>query len=262
VGLVEGFGLVDLGCEGEDEALACMALNWRTREKSVRPARVLILFLFGPSPDWGNLMVLDCTITTRVSTALSLSKSATLSKDTSTFSSNIGGGSTPTLPNSGIGSGPVPKSPCSETCSDPIYALTQSESPSSSDGDESSSTSTTSKSASFGPRTTLDPNCTPKGFQITKFHPNSSGISSNHNPIEVKSKLFKNLKGLQTMGKGGEIASPIPSRNAVKILMETEEKTDDGEEAVRRRLPARLRTKVELHLLVAELLEIAIGAGG
>jgi len=39
----------------------------------------------------------------------------------------------------------------------------------------------------------------------------------------VKSKLFKNLNGVQTMGKEGEITSPIPSRNAVKTLMETEE---------------------------------------
>jgi len=34
------------------------------------------------------------------------------------------------------------------------------------------------------------------------------------------------------MGKGGEIASPIPSRNAVKNLIETEEKTGDGGETV------------------------------
>jgi len=32
------------------------------------------------------------------------------------------------------------------------------------------------------------------------------------------------------MGKGGEIASPIPSRKAVKSLIETAEKTgDDGD---------------------------------
>jgi len=30
--------------------------------------------------------------------------------------------------------------------------------------------------------------------------------------------LFKNLKGLQIIGKGGEIASPLPSRKAVKSL--------------------------------------------
>ena len=40
VGLAEGFGLVDLGYEREDEALACIALNWRTRGRSIRPARV------------------------------------------------------------------------------------------------------------------------------------------------------------------------------------------------------------------------------
>jgi len=33
-------------------------------------------------------------------------------------------------------------------------------------------------------------------------------FSSNPNPTEVESKLFKNLKGLQIMGKEGEIASP------------------------------------------------------
>ena len=63
------------------------------------------------------------------------------------------------------------------------------------------------------------------------------------------------------MGKGGEIASPIPSRNAVKSLIETEEKTDDGEEAVRRRLPAGLRAEVELRFPVPELLEVTIEAG-
>jgi len=44
--------------------------------------------------------------------------------------------------------------------------------------------------------------------------------------------------------------------------METEEKTGDGEEAVRRRLPAGHKAKVELCLPVLELLEVAIGAGG
>jgi len=98
-----------------------------------------------------------------------------------------------------------------------------SESPSSSDGDNSSSTSTTSSPASLVLRTALDLNCTPKSFQITNFQLKSYGILFNPNPTVVKSKLFKNLKGLQIMGKEGEIASPIPSRNAVKILMETEE---------------------------------------
>jgi len=44
--------------------------------------------------------------------------------------------------------------------------------------------------------------------------------------------------------------------------METEEKTGDGEEAVRRRLLAGLRAEVELRLLVPELLEVSIGARG
>jgi len=69
----------------------------------------------------------------------------------------------------------------------------------------------------------MDPNCTPKGFQCTNSHPNSNGISFNPNPTEVISRLFKNLNGVQIMGKEGEIASRIPSRNAAKTLMETEE---------------------------------------
>ena len=111
VGLAEGFALADLGCEGEDEALACMARNCQTRGRSVRPVGVLILFLFCLSPGWGNLMVLVCTITIGGSTSSSLSKSATLSKVTSTFSSSKGGGSTPTSPNLRTGSVPIPKSP-------------------------------------------------------------------------------------------------------------------------------------------------------
>jgi len=78
----------------------------------------------------------------------------------------------------------------------------------------------------------LGSNCIPKGFQTTKFHPNSNGIASNPNPTEFKFKLFKNQKGLQIMGKEGEIASPIPSRNVVKSLIETKEKTGTGVEAV------------------------------
>jgi len=135
-------------------------------------------------------------------------------------------------PNSRTGSGPVLKSPCSETGSDPVSALTELESPSSSDGDELSSTSTISMPTSFGPRIALGSNCNRKGFQTTKFHPNSNGISSNPNPTEFKFKLFKNLKELQIMGKEGEITSPIPSRNAIKSLIETEEKTGDGGEAM------------------------------
>ena len=63
------------------------------------------------------------------------------------------------------------------------------------------------------------------------------------------------------MGKGGEITSPLPSRNAVKSLIETEEKIGDGGDAVRRCLPARLRALVELRLPMMELLEVAIEAG-
>ena len=55
--------------------------------------------------------------------------------------------------------------------------------------------------ASFGPRIALCSNCTPKSFQTTKFHPNSNGLASNPNPTKFKFKLFKNLKGLQIMGK-------------------------------------------------------------
>ena len=36
-GLGVGFGLADLGCEGEEEALACIALNRRTSGRSVCP---------------------------------------------------------------------------------------------------------------------------------------------------------------------------------------------------------------------------------
>ena len=75
--------------------------------------------------------------------------------------------------------------------------------------------------------------------------------------------LFKNLKGLQIMGKGREIASPTPSRKAVKSLLETEEKTGDGVDVVRRRLPVGLRALVELRLPVTkELLKVAIDMEG
>jgi len=63
------------------------------------------------------------------------------------------------------------------------------------------------------------------------------------------------------MGKGGEIASFLPSRKAVKSLIETEEKTGDGGDAVKRCLPVRLRAEVELLLLVMELLKVAIEVG-
>jgi len=73
--------------------------------------------------------------------------------------------------------------------------------------------------------------------------------------------LFRNPKGLQIMCKGGEIASPLPSRKAVKRLIETEDRTDDVGDSMQRRLPARTIAKDELLLLVTELLEVAIEVG-
>ena len=65
------------------------------------------------------------------------------------------------------------------------------------------------------------------------------------------------------MGKGGEIASPLPSRKTVKSLIEMEKKTGDGGDTVRKRLPAGLRAPVELRLLVTvELLKVAVDAEG
>ena len=63
------------------------------------------------------------------------------------------------------------------------------------------------------------------------------------------------------MDKGGKIASPILARKAVKSLVETEVKTGDGGDAVRRRLPAGFRALVEMCLLVMELLEFTTEAG-
>jgi len=51
--------------------------------------------------------------------------------------------------------------------------------------------------------------------------------------------LFRNPKGLQIMGKRGEIASPLPSRMAVNSLIEIENKTGIVGVSVRRCLPAR-----------------------
>jgi len=65
------------------------------------------------------------------------------------------------------------------------------------------------------------------------------------------------------MGKGGEIACPLPSRKAVKSLNETEDRTGDVGDAVRRRLPVGLRALVELRLPVTkELLKVAIDMEG
>jgi len=63
------------------------------------------------------------------------------------------------------------------------------------------------------------------------------------------------------MGKGGEISSPLPSRMAVKSLIEIEGKTGDVGDSVRRRLPAGTITEDELLLLVKDLLMVAIKAG-
>jgi len=73
--------------------------------------------------------------------------------------------------------------------------------------------------------------------------------------------LFKNPKGLQIMGKGGEIASPLPSRRTIKSLIETEEKTGDVGDSLLRRLPTGTIVEEELLLPVMELLEVAIEAG-
>ena len=73
--------------------------------------------------------------------------------------------------------------------------------------------------------------------------------------------LFRNPKGLQIIGKGGEIASPLPSRMTVKSLIEIEDKTDDVGDSVRRRLPIGTIAEDELLLPVMELLVIAIEAG-
>ena len=63
------------------------------------------------------------------------------------------------------------------------------------------------------------------------------------------------------MGKGGEIASPLPSRMAIRSLIEIEDKNGDIEDSVRRRLPTGTIVEDELLLLVTELLEVAIEAG-
>jgi len=86
-------------------------------------------------------------------------------------------------------------------------------------------------------------------LHLTLTQPSSSSSSS------------KNLKGLQIIGKGGEIACPIPSRNAVHSLIETEEKIGDGGETVQRHLPAGPIALVELRLSMMELLEVAIEVG-
>jgi len=99
------------------------------------------------------------------------------------------------------------------------------------------------------------------GFQTTKFHPNLNGISFNLDPTELKFTLFKKPKGLQIMGKGGEISSPSPSRMAVNSLIEIEDKTGVVGVSMRRRLPAGTIAEDKLHLPVKELLVVAIEVG-
>ena len=73
--------------------------------------------------------------------------------------------------------------------------------------------------------------------------------------------LFRNPKGLQIMGKGGEILSSLPFRMAVNSLIEKEDKTSIVGVFVRRRLPARIIVEDELRLPVKELLVVAIEVG-
>jgi len=61
--------------------------------------------------------------------------------------------------------------------------------------------------------------------------------------------------GCRQWGKEGEITSPIPSRNAVKTLMETEECTGAREENMQWRLLTELRAE---RMSVLKLLEVAI----
>jgi len=102
---------------------------------------------------------------------------------------------------------------------------------------------------------------TTTGFQTTKSYPNSNGISFNPNPTELKFMLFRNLKGLQIMGKRGGISSPLPSRMAVNSLIEIEDQTADDEVFMRRRLSFGTIAEDELLLPVKELLAVAIEAG-
>ena len=63
------------------------------------------------------------------------------------------------------------------------------------------------------------------------------------------------------MGKGGEISSTLPSRMAVKSLIEIEDKIGDVGDSVRRCLPAGAIAEDELLLSMTELLVIAIEVG-
>jgi len=52
------------------------------------------------------------------------------------------------------------------------------------------------------------------GFQTTKTHPNSNGISFNPSPTELKFTHFKKPKVFEIIGKGGKDSNPIPPKNA------------------------------------------------
>jgi len=66
----------------------------------------------------------------------------------------------------------------------------------------------------------IGPDCFKIGSNKTKSHPKSGGTSSNPKPIELKFRLFKNLKGFEIMGAWGKNSNPIPSRNAGNIVTE------------------------------------------
>jgi len=66
--------------------------------------------------------------------------------------------------------------------------------------------------------------------------------------------LFRNPKGLQIMGKGGEISSPLPSRMVNSSLVEIEVKTGAVVVSVQRRLPVETIVEDELRLLLKDVL--------
>jgi len=66
--------------------------------------------------------------------------------------------------------------------------------------------------------------------------------------------LFRNPKGLQIMGKGGEISSPLPSRMVNSSLVEIEVKTGAVAVSVQRRLPVETIVEDELRLLLKDVL--------
>jgi len=67
------------------------------------------------------------------------------------------------------------------------------------------------------------------GFQTTNSHPKQDGTASNPKPTELRPKLFKNLKGIEAIAKGGKLSNPIPdcgSRIAVVSLERTVGRSD------------------------------------